>query len=115
MLAKYKKQTEPVIEYNKRIIENWERIQMDQLNADYQDMQSEIEAIKEQEKASTNFYEKIDIRKKISEKTKALEKLQSAFHQKGTEFKIEGEKEIAEFNKRFDISPVLVINIVLKF
>ena len=29
--------------------------------------------------------------------------------------KTEGDKEIAEFNKQFDINPVLVINIVLKF
>lgn len=115
MLLKYHNQTEPVIEYNKRKIENWERIQADQLVADYQDMEAEIEAIREQEKASTNFYEKIDIRKKIAEKSKALEKLQAAFHEKGTEFKIEGDKEIAEFNKQFDIIPVLVINIVLKF
>lgn len=115
MLLKYHNQTEPVIEYNKRKIENWERIQADQLVADYQEMEAEIEAIREQEKASTNFYEKIDIRKKIAEKAKALEKLQSSFHEKGTEFKIEGDKEIAEFNKQFDITPVLVINIVLKF
>lgn len=115
MLLKYQQQTAPIIEYNKRKIENWERIQMDQLVADYQDMQAEIEAIHEQEKASTNFYEKIDIRKKIAEKKKALENYQAAFHKKGTEFKTEGDKEIAEFNKQFDINPVLVINIVLKF
>lgn len=115
MLLKYQQQTTPIIEYNKRKIENWERIQMDQLVADYQEMQAEIEAIQEQEKASTNFYEKIDIRKKIAERKKALESYQAAFHQKGTEIKTEGDKEIAEFNKRFDINPVLVINIVLKF
>ena len=115
MLLKYQQQTAPIIEYNKRKIENWERIQMDQLVADYQDMQAEIEAIHEQEKAYTNFYEKIDIRKKIAEKKKALENYQAAFHKKGTEFKTEGDKEIAEFNKQFDINPVLVINIVLKF
>ncbi len=115
MLLKYQQQTASIIEYNKRKIENWERIQMDQLVADYQDMQAEIEAIQEQEKASTNFYEKIDIRKKIAEKKKALENYQAAFHKKGTEFKTEGDKEIAEFNKQFDINPVLVINIVLKF
>ena len=114
-MRKSQQQTAPIIEYNKRKIENWERIQMDQLVADYQDMQAEIEAIHEQEKASTNFYEKIDIRKKIAEKKKALENYQAAFHKKGTEFKTEGDKEIAEFNKQFDINPVLVINIVLKF
>ena len=115
MLKKYQKQTEPLKEYNRRKIENWERIQMEQLVATYQEMNDEIEEIKEQERSSDNFYEKIDIRKKIDEKSKALEKFQASFHEKDDAFKTEGEREIAEFNKKFDINPTLLINIVLKF
>ncbi len=115
MLKRFQEQAEPVKEYNRRKIENWERIQMEQLVASYQDMNAEIEAMKEKERASDNFYEKIDIRKKISEKAKALEKLQESFHKKGSDFKAEGEQEIAEFNKQFDINPMLLVNIVLKF
>ena len=65
--------------------------------------------------ADDNFYEKIDIRKKITEKSKALEKFQESFHEKGTGFKTEGEREIEEFNRQFDINPILLVNIVLKF
>lgn len=115
MLKRYQKEAEPVKAYNRRKIENWERIQMEQLIASYQEMDAEIAAMKEQERASDNFYEKIDIRKKITEKAKALEKLQESFHQKGTEFKAEGEREIEEFERQFDISAVLLVNIVLKF
>ena len=115
MLKRYQDQTEPVKAYNRRKIENWERIQMEQLIASYQEMDAEIRALKEQESASDNFYEKIDIRKKTMEKSKALEKLQESFHQKGTGFKIEGEREIEKFNRQFDINPILLINIVLKF
>ena len=50
-----------------------------------------------------------------TEKSKALEKLQESFHEKGTSFKTEGEWEIAEFDKQFDINPILLVNIVLKF
>ena len=78
-------------------------------------MNAEIAAMKVQEQASENFYEKIDIRKKIGEKTKALEKLQESFHKKESDFKAEGEREIEEFNKQFDINPILLVNIVLKF
>ena len=88
---------------------------MEQLIASYQDMNAEIEVMKEQERVSDNFYEKIDIRKKISEKKKELEKLQESFHKKGSDFKAEGERKIAEFNKQFDINPILLVNIVLKF
>lgn len=115
MLKRYQDQTEPVKAYNRKKIENWERIQMEQLIASYQEMDAEIRALKEQESASDNFYEKIDIRKKITEKSKALEKLQESFHEKGTGFKTEGEREIEEFNRQFDINPILLVNIVLKF
>ena len=49
MLKRYQKQTEPLKTYNKRKLENWERIQMEQLVATYQEMNAEIEEIKEQE------------------------------------------------------------------
>ena len=115
MLKRYQEEAAPVKAYNRKKIENWERIQMEQLIASYQEMNAEIAAMKEQERASDNFYEKIDIRKKITEKAKMLEKLQESFHKKGTEFKSEGEREIAEFDRQFDISAVLLVNIVLKF
>ena len=115
MLKRFQKQSEPIKEYNRRKIENWERIQLEQLVANYQEMNTEIEAMKEQERASDNFYEKIDIRKKISEKAKELEEFQKSFHKKGSDFKADGDREIEEFNKQFDINPFLWINIVLKF
>ena len=105
MLKRYQDQTEPIKAYNRRKIENWERIQMEQLVATCQDMNAEIYALKEEESASDNFYEKIDIRKKITEKSRALEKFQESFHERGTGFKAEGEREIAEFDKQFDINP----------
>lgn len=115
MLKRFQEQVEPIKEYNRRKIENWEQIQNDQLVASYQEMNAEIEALKERERASHNFYEKTDIRKEISEKTKALEKFQESFHEKVSDFKAQGEQEIAEFNKQFDIRPILLINTVLKF
>ena len=101
--------------YNRRKVENWERIQMEQLVFRYQDMAAEIEELKAQEQASGNFFEKIDIRKRIGEKSAALEKFQESFHEKGNAFKADGEREIAEFNKQFDIKPILLVNIVLEF
>jgi len=115
MVKRYQRQLEPIRAYNRRKIENWERIQMEQLIATYQEMDAEIGVMKEQERASDNFYEKMDIRKRIAEKSKALEKLQESFHEKGAGFKTEGEREIAEFEKQFDINPILLVNIVLKF
>ena len=78
-------------------------------------MNAEIEVLQERGRASNNVYEKKDILKEIDEKKKELEKFQESFHKKGSDFKTEGEQEIAEFNKQFDIRPILLINTVLKF
>jgi ERCC4-related helicase len=85
MTMRYRTAAEPVMAYNRKKVENWERIQMEQLVFHYQDMAAEIEELKAQEQASENFYEKIDIRKKIGEKSAALEKFQESFHDKGND------------------------------
>lgn len=116
MLDKLDRQTEPVREYNRRKIENWIRIQNEQLVVQYQEMNAEIEELRKEEKASNNFYEKIDIRKKANQKQKKLELFQASFHERGSRFRADGEREIAEFNRSLEIdNPILLISVVLKF
>lgn len=116
MLDKLEKQTEPLREYNRRKIENWIRIQNEQLVVRYQEMNAEIEEFREQERASNNFYEKIDIRKKAEQKEKKLEEFQASFHEQDSQFRAEGEQEIREFNGSLEIdNPILLISVVLKF
>ena len=116
MLDELDRQTEPVREYNRRKIENWIRIQNEQLVVQYQEMNAEIEGLRKEEKASNNFYEKIDIRKKADQKQKKLELFQASFHERGSRFRAEGEREIAEVNRSLEIdNPVLLISVVLKF
>lgn len=116
MLEKLNKQTEPIKNYNKHKIENWIRIQNEQLVVQYQEMSTEIEELREQERASNNFYEKIDIRKKVDQKQKKLEDFQASFHERGSGFKADGEREIEEFNKSLEVNnPILKVNVVLKF
>lgn len=116
MLDELDRQTEPVREYNRRKIENWIRIQNEQLVVQYQEMNAEIEGLRKEEKASNNFYEKIDIRKKADQKQKKLELFQASFHERGSRFRADGEREIAEFNRSLEIdNPILLISVVLKF
>ena len=116
MLDKLDRHTEPVREYNRRKIENWIRIQNEQLVVQYQEMNAEIEELREQEKTLNNFYEKIDIRKKADQKQKKLESFQASFHERGSRFRADGEREIAEFNRSLEIdNPILLISVVLKF
>ena len=116
MLNRLEKQTEPVREYNRRKIENWIRIQGEQLVMEYQKMSAEVEALHNEERVSNNIYEKIDIRKKMKQKEKKLEEFHTSFHEQDSQFKAEGEREIAEFNKDLEIdNPILLISIILKF
>ena len=116
MLNRLEKQTEPVREYNRHKIENWIRIQSEQLVMEYQKMSAEVETLHNEERASNNIYEKIDIRKKTKQKEKKLEEFHTSFHEQDSQFKAEGEREIAEFNKDLEIdNPILLISIILKF
>lgn len=115
MAKKYRASMQPVKEYNKRKIENWVGIQTEQLNLQIADMQEEIKALEAQEAAAKDFLEKVDIRKKITEKRKALIKFQSDFHKKATQIQNAAWQEQKEFADRLEIQPLLLVNIVLKF
>lgn len=115
MTKKYRASMQPVKEYNKRKIENWVGIQTEQLNLQIADMQEEIKALEVQEAAAKDFLEKVDIRKKITEKRQALIKFQSGFHKKATQIQNAAWQEQKEFADKLEIQPLLLVNIVLKF
>ena len=62
-----------------------------------------------------NQLEKADIFRKIAEKRGQLEKLQKAQPRKLRSIHTEADEEIESFNRSFDITPLLLVNIVLKF
>ena len=115
MLAKYQATSKPVMDYNRRKVENWADILREQLNIQIAEMTTEIEELSAQAAAAKDFLQKIDIRKKVEEKKKQLQKLQTAFHQKVSSIQAEAEREISDFNQQFDIQPILLVNVVLKF
>lgn len=115
MLKKYNKSMQPIMDYNKHKVENWVEIQTEQLNFEIEEMLLEIEELHIQEVAAKDFLEKVDIRKKADKRRKQLQKFQEAFHKRASEIQTEAGNEIAEFNKRYDVNPILLVNIVLKF
>jgi uncharacterized protein YicC (UPF0701 family) len=101
--------------YNKRKVENWVEIQTEQLNIQIEDMSAEIDELMTRAAEAVNFLEKVDIRKEADEKRKHLQKFQQTFHKKVSAIQEDGRREIETFNKQFDINPILLVNIVLKF
>lgn len=115
MLDKYKASTKPIMDYNKRKVENWVDIQREQLNIQIAEMNAEIDELSAEAAAAKDFLQKVDIRKKVDEKRKLLQKVQTGFHQKVSAIQTEAEREIADFNQQYNIKPILLVNVVLKF
>lgn len=115
MTERYANSVKPIREYNRTKVENWVEIQKEQLDIHIAEMMDEINELRQNEADSSNFYEKTDIRKKIDEKKKSLQEFQSSFHSKIADIQAEAEQEIDRFNKTFDITPVLLVNIILRF
>ena len=115
MTTRYRRSVEPQMAYNKRKVENWVEIQTEQLNIQIEDMSAEIDELMTRAAEAVNFLEKVDIRKEADEKRKHLQKFQQTFHKKVSAIQEDGRREIETFNKQFDINPILLVNIVLKF
>lgn len=115
MLSRYDASVNPIKAYNKHKVEKWAEIQTEQLNFEIEDLAAEIRGLNLQSAAAKDFLEKIDIRKKADEKRKHLQRLQESFHQKVSAIQADAEAEIAAFNKKLEIEPILWISVVLKF
>ena len=64
---------------------------------------------------ATDTLEKKDIRKKIAEAKKRMDKFQRELPKRQKEIQNEAQVEIDNFNRSQAINPILLINIVLKF
>ncbi len=115
MLSKHTAAVAPEIANNRRKVENWVEIQTEQLNFQIEEMNAEIEELLRQERASANFLEKVDLRKKVEEKRKHLQTFQESFHSRTTDIQNEAQREIEDFNKKLEIQPILLVNVILKF
>lgn len=115
MLALYNKQVDPIKDYNRKKMENWEKIQQEQFLIDLDEKLSEVEKLTDQAYAATEFLEKVALKQKAQAIMEKVQDIQGNMHVHEAEMHAEAERSIAEFNKQFDINPILLIKIVLKF
>lgn len=105
----------PIIAYNKKKIENWINVQLEQVQVQLADARKEVEDLIFAEMMATNLMEKKDIRKRVEDAKKKLDRLQNGIPKRTKEIQDEAQKEIDSFNQSQEIRPILLINIVLKF
>lgn len=115
MLSKYNASVESITAYNTAKIQNWIRIQTEQLTMQIAELSKEIEDMFARESLARNALEKADIFKEIGKKRSQLEKLKKSLPGKLHTIKRDAEKEILAFNDSYRVAPLLLVNIVLKF
>lgn len=115
MTERYNKYSQPIMDYNKHKVENWVEIQKDLLSIQISEVANDVATLNNEASQAKEFLRKVDIKKEAEKKQKALEQLQRTFHQKVSKIQLDGEESVAEFNKQFDIKPMLMVNVVLKF
>ena len=113
--TQHDKTVAPILAYNQRKIENWVAVQLEQLQVQLGDAKKEVEELIFAEMVATDSLEKKDIRKKIAEAKKRMDKFQRELPKRQKEIQDEAQVEIDNFNRSQAINPILLINIVLKF
>lgn len=115
MLDRYNAENQQYIAYQRQKLENWAKVQEEQLMITIGEVTEEANEIMSQAEASKNFYEKVDLKKKAQEKLAQAKKMIDGYHQKVSQINEEVQKEIEEFEKHLIVNPILLFKIVLKF
>jgi len=115
MMDRYNAENQQYIAYQRQKLENWAKVQEEQLMISINEITEEANAIIEQARQSNNFYEKVDLKKKAQEKLDYADKQIKGYHQKVSQINEEVQKEIEEFEKHLIVNPILLFKIVLKF
>lgn len=115
MLDRYNAENQQYIAYQRQKLENWAKVQEEQLMINIGEVTEEANEIMRQAEASKNFYEKVDLKKKAQEKLSQAKKMIDGYHQKVSQINEEVQKEIEEFEKHLIVNPILLFKIVLKF
>ena len=115
MLERYRRSTEPIKTYHRKKIENWIDIQIEQLVLQIGDLNRDVEDLLMQEMQARDSLQKADILKKAGKIKKQLDKARNGQQKRVAKIREEADEDIAAFDKQFDINPILLVNIVLKF
>lgn len=115
MMDRHNAENQQYIAYQRHKLENWAKVQEEQLMISIQEVADEATELAEQAKQCTNFYEKVDIKKKAQEKLDYADKLIKNYHQRVSQINEEVKKEIEDFEKHLIVNPILLFKIVLKF
>ena len=107
--------SKPVIVQNNKRIKNWVYNQKEQYKVESDDIKTKISVLKIQKSQSSYFQEKIEIQKKIEKLEKELKKRDENFHTNMLEIDRQAKEARTIFNTQFQIEPIVLVNLVVRF
>lgn len=115
LMLKYYTKNKSVSDYNKAKIENWTLMRKDYFTLEIAELKKVTDELKEQALATKNFKEKIDFKKQAEAKEKEQDQMIIKFHQSIAKIEEEANELINDFEKQFEIDPLLFVKVVVKF
>ncbi len=109
------KQSQQIIKYNSKKVDNWAENKKSLLDIEISEQERVIESMNEYAQSLSNFHEKIDYLKSIKAQETKLNNLRLSYFNRVNEVEEEAQNEKNKFNKQFEISPIFVAKIILKF
>jgi len=111
----YQKKYQIIIEYNNSKIDNWVQNKIELLNIEIREQQELIENKKEEAKLIPNFNERIDFLKSVKGMETRLVNLQESYMENISKIEEEARKEKLKFSKQYEIEPIFLLRILVKF
>lgn len=102
-------------DYNAHKIDNWVENKKELLNIEIAEKQATIDMMNEHAKTITNFAEKVDYMKSVKAQQTILENMRLSYFDNINKIEENARKEKLRFNKMYEINPVFLAKIILKF
>lgn len=115
VLLDYFEKTQVQFDYQKRKIEHWKVSKKEFYKSLFDEIKVEINNLKEEEKKSKDFKEKISIRKRIKEKEMELDNMTLTYHKEIEKIEKNGNEMINTLRKQAGISPAVDVVYAVKY
>lgn len=102
-------------DYNSRKVDNWTENRKSLLDIDISEKQKTIDGMKEHSKTIVNFSEKIDYLKSVKAQETLLDKMRLSYFDRVSEIERNANEEKIKFDKLYEINPIFLAKIVMKF
>lgn len=114
-IFEHDKKVQKYKDYNSRKVDNWTENRKSLLDIDISEKQKTIDGMKEHSKTIVNFSEKIDYLKSVKAQETLLDKMRLSYFDRVSEIERNANEEKIKFDKLYEINPIFLAKIVMKF